>query len=104
MNAQLHVHLYMYTCAQGHAKPCFQAYGATAISTIKLHLALHHIGDQMATHGSLDKLQEYWIERMVGYVTDSIHGNSKVHPEATFSKVHLTRSAVIRCRCDPLSL
>lgn len=69
------------------------------MSTIKLHYALYHVADQMATLGFLYKFQEYWIERMVGYVKDSIHGNSTRCPEVTFAKVHLTKLAAAHCRC-----
>lgn len=66
-----------------------QAFRHTAISTYKLHVAVNHIGDIIATHGLLDKFQEYWIERMVGFVTRTLDGNSTVSPEVSFVKILL---------------
>lgn len=75
-----------------------QAYQGTALSTIKLHYARFHMGDLMASHGFLDKFQEYWIERMVGDVKDCIHGNARQKMEATYVRVHLCRRGAVRSR------
>ena len=57
----------------------------------------------MASHGFLDKFQEYWIERMVGDVKDSIHGNAKHHVESTYVRVHLCRRGATKSRYVPSS-
>lgn len=82
--------------------PCeysfMQAYQGTACSTIKLHYARYHVGHNMASHGFLDKFQEYWIERMVGDVGATIHHNARLKVECTFARVHLCRRAASRSR------
>lgn len=78
--------------------PSVQAYGTTALATMKLHHAVHHVGDQMATQGFPAQFQELWIERMVGYVKELVHGNANADPEITAVKVHLTKVAAARSR------
>ena len=87
--------LYFHTCAPGW---WLQAYQGTALSTIKLHFARYHVADLMASHGFLDKFQEYWIERMVGDVKESIHGNAKHNVESTYVRVHLCRRGATKSR------
>ena len=50
---------------------------------------MHHVGDQMACLGHLDKFQEYWIERMVHELKACVHGNASKNAEVTFVKVLL---------------
>lgn len=77
---------------------CVQAYQGTANATIKLHLAWYHVVHLMITHGFLDKFQEYWVERMVGDISDCIHGNARQKPEATYVRVHLCRVGAVQSR------
>lgn len=75
-----------------------QAYGGTALATLKLHYARCHVADQMATHGFLDKFQEYWVERMIGDIQDSVNRNARHNAELTYVKIQLCRRAAIRSR------
>lgn len=85
--------------------PSVQAYQGTALCTIKLHYAMHHVPVIMASHGFLHKFQELWIERMVADVKDSIHGNAKQRVENTYVHVELCRRAATESRsaCNLMS-
>lgn len=76
-----------------------QAYRGTALATLKLHYALHHVGDQMACLGHLDKFQEYWVERMVHELKALTRGNASRNAEVTFVKVLLCARAAASSRC-----
>ena len=52
----------------------------------------------MASQGTLDKMQEYWIERMVGDIKDLVHGNATHNSDVTAVKVLLCRMAARKCR------
>ena len=75
-----------------------QAFQGTALLTLKLHYAREHVACQMASQGFVHKFQEYWIERMVHEVKDSVHGNTTHNSEVTYAKVRLCRDAAIRAR------
>lgn len=65
--------------------PCaeFQAFDAEACCTYKLHIAVHHVMDQVKCHGAGAGWAEFGVERMVG-AAKALARDSKDAPETTY--------------------